>query len=72
VIGCFVVFGASSIVSGIRDASSIATETAPAYSPLPPPPAPVAVVMPMSSRPAGPAPSTPANDPFAGASVPRP
>lgn len=64
VLGCFILFGASSIASGIRsvaDSAPVPAEPAYRVEPwLPPPPPP---------PPARPAPAAP-SDPYAGAAVP--
>lgn len=60
VVGCFILFGASTIAAGIQSASRSPDQAATAYAADVPPPPPVIA----------PPPSHPADDPYAGASVP--
>jgi type IV secretory pathway VirB2 component (pilin) len=61
VLGCFILFGAASIVAGIQ--ASLTAAPPPAASPAPPAP-------PMAAAAPAPAPA-PDYDPYAGASVPQ-
>ncbi len=57
ILGCFVLFGAPTIVAGIRSTLPTGSQAAPSYPPPPPPPA-------IAWPPPG------SYDPYAGASVP--
>ena len=65
VVGCFILFGASSIVGGLRSGLSGVAEDEPVYVAAPMEPAPVARAAPteVPKRPLG-------YDPYAGASMP--
>jgi type IV secretory pathway VirB2 component (pilin) len=64
ILGCFIVFGASSIASGIHAIAGGAGPAEPAFAP------PVYVPPPAPPPPAPPPPAAPVLDPYAGAAVP--